>query len=84
MEHTHHHHCDCQEEHHHHHHHHHDEGGGLGRKLAVIIAAVLLLGGAIAVEKSFTLKTWQLLLVYLLPYLLSGFETLKEGRMWPR
>ncbi len=79
MEHTHHHHCDCQEEHHHHHHHHHDEGGGLGRKLAVIIAAVLLLGGAIAVEKSFTLKTWQLLLVYLLPYLLSGFETLKEA-----
>lgn len=79
MEHGHHQHCHCEEHHHHHHHHHHDEGGGLGKKLALIIAALALLVGAIAVEKSFFLKTWQLLLVFLPSYLVAGFETLKEA-----
>ncbi len=79
MEHGHHQHCHCEEHHHHHHHHHHDEGGGLGKKLALIIAALALLVGAIAVEKSFSLKTWQLLLVFLPSYLVAGYGTLKEA-----
>ena len=63
-------------EHHHEHHHHH---GGLGNKIIIIIATIILLVAAVIVEKKFNLKTWQLLLVYLVPYLLVGWETLKEA-----
>ena len=34
---------------------------------------------AVVIEKRCSLPTWQLLLVYLVPYLLVGFETLKEA-----
>lgn len=76
-----HHHDECCEHHHHHeneHHHHHEEGGLKG-KLVVIIATVILLVAAVIIEKKCNLKTWQLLLVYLVPYLLVGWETLKEA-----
>lgn len=76
-----HHHDECCEHHHHHeheHHHHHEEGGLKG-KLVVIIATVILLVAAVIIEKKCNLKTWQLLLVYLVPYLLTGWETLKEA-----
>ena len=76
-----HHHDECCEHHHHHeheHHHHHEEGGLKG-KLVIIIATVILLVAAVIIEKKCNLKTWQLLLVYLVPYLLTGWETLKEA-----
>ena len=82
--HEHHHHgCpqDCLSEHHEHHeHHHHEHGeGGLRRQLLLIVATTVLLAGAVVVEKHCALPTWQLLLVYLVPYLLIGHETLKEA-----
>lgn len=66
-------------EHEHGHEHHHHEHGGLKGKLWLIIATTLLLIGAVAVEKCCGLATWQLLLVYLVPYLLIGHDTLKEA-----
>ena len=44
-----------------------------------IVVTVVLLVAAVLVEKHTALKTWQLLLVYLVPYLLIGFDTLKEA-----
>ncbi|MBO4416741.1 MAG: cadmium-translocating P-type ATPase [Bacteroidales bacterium] len=44
-----------------------------------IIVAALLLVAAVIVEKRFNLATWQLLLVFLVPYLVAGFDTLKEA-----
>ncbi len=38
-----------------------------------------LLVVAVIIEKRCALETWQLLLVYLVPYLLIGFDTLKEA-----
>ena len=77
-----HHHCDCcSHEHHHEHHHHehHHEEGGLRHQLLLIGATTVLLIGAVLVEKHCGLATWQLLLVYLVPYLLIGHETLHEA-----
>ena len=71
----HHHDNECCHEHHTEHHHH----GELGGKIIKIIATVILLVAAVIVEKKCNLKTWQLLLVYLVPYLLVGWETLKEA-----
>ena len=44
----------------------------------IIITAVLLIG-AVIVEHQFALETWQLLLVYLVPYIIIGHDTLKEA-----
>lgn len=44
----------------------------------IVIAAVLL-AVAFFVEKTCNLKTWQLLLVYLVPYFIVGWETLHEA-----
>ena len=91
MAHEHHHcgHC-CEHEHEHHHehqhkhqhehehkheHHHEHEEGSLKSKIALIVATAVLLVGAVLIEKNFELETWQLLLVYLVPYLLIGHET---------
>ena len=62
--------CHCHEHHHEH---------GTKRQLALIIITGLLLVGAVLVEKFCQLTTWQLLLVYLVPYLLVGHETLGEA-----
>ena len=75
-EHHHNHEC-CEHEHHHEHHHHHEHGGH--RQLWLIIATVLLLIGAVIIEKNMSLPTWQLLLIYLIPYLIIGAGTLKEA-----
>ena len=80
--------CGCHEHKHHHeehgtccchehHHHHHEESQT--KKLVLIVVAAILLIGAVIIEKHSALKTWQLLLVYLVPYLLVGHETLKEA-----
>ena len=80
-----HHHCDCHGEHDHHHcdchggHEHHHEEGNLKSKLIQIAATVILLVVAVFIEKEYDLATWQLLLVYLVPYLLVGHETLAEA-----
>jgi len=80
--------CCC----HDHHHHHEDEGHGCGcgcgchheegslkSKLWLIGITAVLLAGAVLIEKRCQLATWQLLLVYLVPYLLIGWDTLKEA-----
>lgn len=64
----------------HHHHHHHAHGaGGLKGKIALIAVTTLLLVAAMVLEHSYSWETWQLLLVYLVPYLLVGRETLLEA-----
>lgn len=49
------------------------------KKLLLIVVTALLLGLAFFVEKTCNLATWQLLLIYLVPYFLIGYETLKEA-----
>ena len=71
--HEHHHECNSCEPHEHHHH----EGGR--KQLWLIVAAALLLLVAVWIEHQLNLTTWQLLLVYLVPYLLVGHDTLKEA-----
>ena len=64
--------------HHEHEHHHHEEEGGKGALIKIIAAAVLLVA-AWLIERYAHLSTWQLLLVYLVPYLIVGWDTLKEA-----
>ena len=66
-------------EHHHHEHEHEHEEGGLKKQSLLIVITVILLIAAVVIEKRFNLATWQLLLVYLIPYLLIGADTLKEA-----
>ena len=70
MAHEHHHH-----EHHHHEHHHHEHH----YPWIPCAATALLLAIAVIIEHSFSLATWQLLIIYMVPYLLIGHETLKEA-----
>ena len=81
MAHTHHHCCSCEDNHHHEHHHehHHHEHGGLKSRIVQIAVASLLLIAAVIIEKKCHLPTWQLLLVYLVPYLVVGHGTLREA-----
>ena len=51
------------------------ETNGVKSKLFLIALTIVLLIGAVLIEKNFSLPTWQLLLVYLVPYLLVGHET---------
>ncbi len=60
-----------------HEHHHHEDG--LKQQIIKIAVAALLLIAAVVVEKTCDLSNWQLLLVYLVPYLFIGFDTLKEA-----
>ncbi|MBQ6746434.1 MAG: cadmium-translocating P-type ATPase [Bacteroidaceae bacterium] len=48
-------------------------------QLGLIITTALLLIVAVWIEHSFELPTWQLLLIYLIPYLIIGHDTLKEA-----
>ena len=68
-------------EHHHHEHHHghHHEHGSLKSRLYLIAVTIVLLIIAVCIERNFNLATWQMLLVYLIPYLLIGHETLGEA-----
>ena len=49
------------------------------KKLWRIIAAAVLLAGAFAVEKTASLPVWQQLLIYLIPYLLVGYDVIAEA-----
>ncbi len=65
-------HCEsCSHEHHHEH--------SLKEQLWLISGTTVLLIGAVLIEHNFQLSTFQLLLVYLIPYLLIGHETLHEA-----
>ena len=86
-EHGHHEHHECHEchthghehEHEHHHHHHGEEEGGVKESVIKIALAAVLLAVAVIVEKNTAWATWQYLLLYLVPYLIVGWETLKEA-----
>ena len=62
-----------------HSHEHHHEEHNLKHQLWLIGLTVVLLVVAVWVEKFLNLSTWQLLIVYLIPYLLIGHETLHEA-----
>lgn len=62
-----------------HEHPHHHEHGGMRGKIGLLVATALLLVAAVLIEKNCGLETWQLLLVYMVPYLLVGRETLGEA-----
>lgn len=68
--------CGCNHKHEHEHCHAHD---GLKSKVVLIGTTILLLVGAALIEHFMNLATWQLLLIYLIPYLLIGHDTLKEA-----
>ncbi len=82
-EHHHNHHCDCHEEHHQggheHHHHHHGEEEGNGRLIKIIVASVLLVAAWLIERNTPSWATWQHLLIFLVPYLIVGWDTLKEA-----
>ena len=81
MAHNHEHHAHCEScghhehEHKHEHHHEHDTH----QQLWLIIITAVLLVGAVIIEHQLSLPTWQLLLVYLIPYIIIGHDTLKEA-----
>ena len=77
MAHHHEHEC-CAHEHEHHHEHHHEEGSLKGQIVKITVTVALLVA-AVIIEKRCELPTWQLLLIYLVPYLFIGFDTLKEA-----
>ncbi len=77
MAHHHEHEC-CAHEHEHHHEHHHEEGSLKGQIVKITVTVALLVA-AVIIEKRCDLRTWQLLLIYLVPYLFIGFDTLKEA-----
>ena len=79
MAHNHHSHCDCCAHEHHHDHEHDHEHGSLKKSLILIAITAVLLVGAVIIEKTCNLATWQLLLIYLVPYLIIGHDTLKEA-----
>ena len=49
------------------------------RQITLIAVTAVLLAAAVLIERYCALQTWQLLLVYLVPYLLIGTGTLKEA-----
>ncbi|MBR0533080.1 MAG: cadmium-translocating P-type ATPase [Bacteroidales bacterium] len=65
--------------HEHHEHHHYEEENETRGNLIRIAVAALLLVAAVIIEKKTNLATWQLLIVYLVPYLVAGWDTLKEA-----
>ena len=76
--------CGCNHKHGHNHGHSHEHShchahDGLKGKVVLIGTTILLLIGAALIEHSINLAIWQLLLIYLVPYLLIGHDTLKEA-----
>lgn len=76
--------CGCDHKHDHNHGHNHEHShshahDGLKSKVVLIGTTILLLIGAALIEHSMHLTTWQLLLIYLVPYFLIGHDTLKEA-----
>ena len=61
-----------------HEHHHEEEESPRGRIVKIALAAVLLLVAAF-VERHTAWAAWQYLLIYLIPYLIVGWDTLREA-----
>ena len=79
MAHNHEHHDHCETcSHHENEHEHHHEHNTREQLILIIITAVMLVA-AVVVEHTLALPTWQLLLVYLIPYIIIGHDTLKEA-----
>ena len=76
--HHHHHEEDCEHCHGHEHEHHHEEGGVKESVIKIALAAVLLIA-AVIIEKKTDWPVWAYLLIYLIPYLIVGWETLTEA-----
>ena len=74
--HEHHHEHHHEHKHEHHHEHHHDT---FKSQIALILITVVLLAVCVIVEHTWALPVWQLLLIYLIPYLLIGHSTLREA-----
>ena len=78
-------HCHGHEHHEHEHehghgeHHHHHEEGGVKESIVKIALATVLLIAAVIIEKKTDWPTWAYLLIYLIPYLIVGWETLTEA-----
>ena len=68
----------CYGHHEEHHHHHHEEGGAKESIIKIAVATALLVA-AIIIEKKTDWPTWAYLLIYLIPYFVVGWETLKEA-----
>lgn len=58
---------------------HENENDGLKGRIAVIAVTAVLLMACMVIEKNASLEAWQLLLIYMVPYLLAGLGTLKEA-----
>ena len=71
------HHHEHAHEHEHHHEHHHEESAR--ERLLTIGASAILLVIAVLIERHTHWHTWQYLLLYLVPYLIAGWDTLKEA-----
>ena len=71
--------CGGHEHHHEHEHEHHHHEHDTKEQLRLIVITAVLLVGASVVEHWLQLETWQLLLVYLIPYIIIGHDTLKEA-----
>ena len=72
--------CNCGHEHEHQHEHQHEHShSGLRSQAITIAATIVLLAGAMTAEHFMSLPTWQLLIIYLIPYLLIGHGTLSEA-----
>lgn len=65
-------------EHHHHHEEEEEEEEGRGRIIRIISATVLLIVASI-IERKTGWADWQYLLLFLVPYLIVGWETVKEA-----
>mgnify|MGYP002521004732 CR=1 FL=1 len=74
--------CECNQNHScgcaQHHEHEHHEGGIRSDGVKIAIASVLL-AAAWGIEECFNLPLWSLLLIYLVPYLVVGLDTLEEA-----
>ena len=59
--------------------HHHHEDGEVKESIIKIALATVLLIAAVIIEKKTDWPVWAYLLIYLIPYLIVGWETLKEA-----
>lgn len=71
--------CCCHKSGHQHDDCHEGEHNELRSKLLLISATIILLGAAMAIEHLCHMAIWQLLLVYLVPYIIIGHDTLAEA-----
>ena len=64
---------------HEHNHEHHHEEGGIKESIIRIAVSAVLLAAAFIITRKLQLPLWQQLLIFLVPYLAAGWDTLKEA-----